>query len=93
MPKLGTTYELIVRLLHVEPVVWRRLLVPSGITLTKLHDALSKGRFFYITDHYEGYPAVLVRPTIEESTFRDVMEVAWRRVARRKDITEYERGR
>ncbi len=46
---------------------------------------------FYITDHYEDYPAVLVRPTIEESTFREVMEGAWRRVARRKDITAYER--
>ena len=46
---------------------------------------------FYITDHYEDYPAVLVRPTIEESTFREVMEVAWRRVARKKDIAEYER--
>ncbi len=45
----------------------------------------------YITDHYAGYPAVLVRPTIEESTFREVMEVAWRRVARKKDIAEYER--
>ena len=46
---------------------------------------------FYITDHYEGYPAILVRPTIEESTFREVMEVAWRRVARKKDIAEYDR--
>ena len=46
---------------------------------------------FYITDHYAGYPAVLVRPTIEESTFREVMEIAWRRVARKKDIAEYER--
>jgi hypothetical protein len=46
---------------------------------------------FYITDHYAGYPAVLVRPTIEESTFREVMETAWRRVARKKDIAEYER--
>ncbi len=46
---------------------------------------------FYITDHYAGYPAVLVRPTIEESTFREVMEIAWRRVARKRDIAEYER--
>ncbi len=46
---------------------------------------------FYITDHYEGYPAVLVRPTIEESTFQEIMEIAWRRVARKKDLAEYDR--
>ena len=45
---------------------------------------------FYITDHYTGYPAVLVRPTIEETSFREVMELAWRRVARKADIVTYE---
>ena len=45
---------------------------------------------FYITDHYSGYPAVLVRPTIEEASFRKIMELAWRRVAKKKDITVYE---
>ena len=48
---------------------------------------------FYITDHYRGYAAVLVRPTIEESEFRDLMELSWRRVARKRDIEEYERAR
>ena len=46
---------------------------------------------YYITDHYQGYPAILVRPTIEESSFRELMETAWRRVAHNKDIAEYER--
>ncbi len=45
---------------------------------------------FYITDHYAGYPAVLVRPTIPEAEFRDLMELAWRRVARKKDLEAYE---
>ncbi len=45
---------------------------------------------FYITDHYDGYPAILVRPTVEEDTFIELMELAWRRVARKKDIEEYE---
>ncbi len=45
---------------------------------------------FYITDHYVGYPAVLVRPTVDESSFRDLMEKSWRRVARKSDLTEYE---
>jgi hypothetical protein len=46
---------------------------------------------FYITDHYEGYAAVLVRPTIAEREFRNLMELAWRRVARKKDLAEFER--
>lgn len=45
---------------------------------------------FYITDHYEGYAAVLVRPTIDELAFREVMELAWRRVARKRDIAQYD---
>ncbi len=45
---------------------------------------------FYITEHYSGYPAVLVRPTIEEASFREIMELAWRRVAKKKDIATYE---
>ena len=45
---------------------------------------------FYITDHYSGYPAVLVRPTIEEANFREIMELAWRRVAKKQDIAVYD---
>lgn len=45
---------------------------------------------FYITDHYRGYAAVLVRPTIEESEFRDLMELSWRRAARKRDIEAFE---
>ena len=45
---------------------------------------------FYITDHYEGYAAVLVRPTIPEAEFREIMELAWRRVARKKDLEAFE---
>lgn len=44
---------------------------------------------FYITDHYAGYPAVLVRPTVEESTLRNLLERSWRRVARKKDLQEF----
>lgn len=45
---------------------------------------------FYITDHYLGYAAVLVRLTLDESEFFELLEQAWRRVARRKDLREYE---
>ena len=45
---------------------------------------------FYITDHYQGYAAVLVRPTVEESEFRTLFEKSWRRVARKRDVEAYE---
>ena len=47
---------------------------------------------YYITDHYSGYPAVLVRPTVEESALCELMKVAWRRVASKKQIEMYEPG-
>ena len=33
-------YELHVELEHIEPLIWRRILVPANITLPKLHDLL-----------------------------------------------------
>ena len=48
---------------------------------------------FFITDHYTGYAAVLVRPTIEESTFRGLLERSWRRVARKKDLAAHDERR
>ncbi len=45
---------------------------------------------FFITDHYEGYAAVLVRPTLDESEFRMLFEQSWRRVALKSDIKEYD---
>ena len=43
-----------------------------------------------ITDHYEGYAAVLVRPTISDDDFFSLLEHAWRRVARKDDLNEYD---
>ena len=45
---------------------------------------------FFITDHYAGYPAVLIRPTVDESIFRDLVEKSWRRVARKSDLIAFE---
>lgn len=45
---------------------------------------------FYITDHYQGYAAVLIRPTIAEEVFFQIMEAAWRRVANKRDINHYD---
>lgn len=36
----GTGYQLTVTLRHVEPPIWRRLVVPGAITLDRLHDVL-----------------------------------------------------
>ena len=45
---------------------------------------------FYITDHYSGYPAILVRPTITEEEFCSLMKRAWKRVANKQQIAQYE---
>ncbi|MEO8451281.1 MAG: MmcQ/YjbR family DNA-binding protein [Gemmatimonadota bacterium] len=37
---------------------------------------------FFTTDHYRGYPSVLVRlPLVREETLRELLEDAWRRAA------------
>ncbi len=43
---------------------------------------------YYITDHYQGYAAVLVRPNVDDDEFLALLEHAWRRVARKQDLRE-----
>jgi hypothetical protein len=39
-------------------------------------------RTFFITDHYRGYPTVLVRlSTVDRADLRGILERAWRRLA------------
>lgn len=45
---------------------------------------------FFITDHYQGYAAVLVRPTLDEAVFSGLLERAWRRAAKKSDIAAYD---
>jgi hypothetical protein len=48
---------------------------------------------FFITDHYRGYPTVLVRlASVTTTDLRDVLEQAWRLNAPRRLIQEYEQG-
>jgi len=48
---------------------------------------------FFITDHYRGYPTVLVRLTSVTTTdLRGVLEQAWRLNAPRRLVKEYEQG-
>jgi len=38
-------------------------------------------RTFFTTDHYRGYPTVLIRlASVQEDDLRDILEVAWRRI-------------
>ena len=49
---------------------------------------------FFITDHYRGYPTVLVRLTsVTTVDLRDVLEQAWRLNAPRRLVQEYEQTR
>jgi hypothetical protein len=49
---------------------------------------------FFITDHYRGYPTVLVRLTsVTRTDLQDVLEQAWRLHAPRRLIKEYDQTR
>lgn len=48
---------------------------------------------YYITDHYNGYPAVLVRPIIDDDAFFSLLEHAWRRVVGKRELSEYDARR
>ncbi len=48
---------------------------------------------FYITDHYAGYAAVLVRPTVPEDVFFDLMERRWRQLASKAQLAAFEAAR
>jgi hypothetical protein len=49
---------------------------------------------FFTTDHYRGWPTVLVRlGSVTEDDLRDVLEVAWLRSAPKRLRAEFERGR
>lgn len=46
---------------------------------------------FFITDHYVGYPTVLVRlSSVRKDVLREVLERAWRRVAPKRLLAERE---
>jgi hypothetical protein len=46
---------------------------------------------FFTTDHYRGYPTVLVKlRTVETGALRGLLEVAWRRSAPKRLVAAYE---
>lgn len=49
---------------------------------------------FFTTDHYRGYPTVLVRlAKVRPADLRDVLEQAWRIHAPKRLVAEYDRSR
>ena len=49
---------------------------------------------FFITDHYRGYPTVLVRLTrVSLSDLRELLEQAWRRIAPTRLIAAFDQPR
>src|SRR5262249_29519550 len=49
---------------------------------------------FFVTDHYRGYPAVLVRlDRVSRTDLADVLEEAWRQNAPKRLVAEWDRGR
>jgi hypothetical protein len=50
-------------------------------------------RTFFITEHYRGYPTVLVRlARVQLAELREVLEEAWRRAAPKRLVAEYDRA-
>jgi hypothetical protein len=50
-------------------------------------------RTFFSTDHYRGYPTVLVRlGRVSRGDLREVLEEAWRRNAPKRLVAEYDRA-
>jgi hypothetical protein len=49
---------------------------------------------FFVTEHYRGYPAVLVRlDCVSRTDLRDVIEQAWRQAAPKRSIREFDSAR
>ncbi|MCR9279443.1 MAG: hypothetical protein NXH85_15915 [Pseudomonadaceae bacterium] len=85
-PALKVTKKLVLRMHQSEDAI---VLILGSVSEQKQHiedDPMS----FYITDHYLDYPAVLIRPTVSEVTFLELLERSWRRVARKQDLAIFE---
>ena len=51
-------------------------------------------RTFFVTDHYRGYPTVLIRlRRVTPRVLGDVLEQAWQRSAPKRLVTAYDRER
>lgn len=73
----------------------------DGETLVLRTDAFERAHLmrsapdvFFITDHYREHPWVLVRlPVVSPEQMRELLEGAWRRVAPKKLVTDFDAAR
>jgi hypothetical protein len=74
-----------------------RLREPDVIVLTPVYE--DEQRFlmetapeaFFLTDHYRGYPAILIRLSkVQRGQLAELVEEAWRRLAGKKLLAEFE---
>ena len=83
--------------LRVAKKAYLRLHQSEEAIVLRLNDPMEQQAFieddpdhFYLTDHYQGTAWVLVKPTIPENELQEIMEIAWRRVARHKDVAAFD---
>lgn len=66
-------------------------LVLSTDAFERAHLMQTQPEVFFITEHYREYPWVLVRlPAVQKEQMRELLEGAWRRVAPKKLVAEYD---
>lgn len=83
--------------LYVAGKFMARLREPDVMVLKPIED--DEQRFlmgtqpdvFFLTDHYRGYPAILIRLSkADRGQMRELIEQSWRRLASKKPIAEYD---
>ena len=83
--------------LKVKKKFMARLREPGVLVLTPVYD--DEQRFlmetqpeaFFLTDHYRGYPAILIRLSkVDRTQLAELLEQAWRRLAPPKLLAEQE---
>lgn len=83
--------------LYVANKFMARLREPDVMVLKPIED--DEQRFlmgtqpdvFFLTDHYRGYPTILIRLSkVQPEQMRELIEQSWRRLAPKKLLAEYE---
>ena len=83
--------------LYVAKKFMARLREPDVMVLTPVEDVEqqflmgTQPEVFFLTDHYRGYPTILIRLSkVDPREMRDLIEQSWRRLASKKLLAEYE---
>ncbi len=83
--------------LYVAKKFMARLREPYVMVLTPVEDVEqqflmgTQPEVFFLTDHYRGYPTILIRLSkVDSREMRALVEESWRRLAPKKLLAEYE---